>query len=146
MPGERIFLDTNIIVYAYDVSAGEKHLIARKVVVDLWDSGNGLLSTQVLQEFFVSVTKKIQKPLDIIRTKEVVSDLMKWDVFVNDGETILGAIDTHQQYQYSFWDSMILYAAINGGASTLLSEDFTCGQTVLGTRIKNPFRNSLISE
>ncbi len=146
MPGEKTFLDTNIIVYAYDVSAGEKHLIARKVVVDLWDSGNGLLSTQVLQEFFVSVTKKIQKPLDIIRTKEVVSDLMKWDVFVNDGETILGAIDIHQQYQYSFWDSMILYAAINGGASTLLSEDFACGQTVLGTKIKNPFRNSLISE
>ena len=145
MPGEKTFLDTNIIVYAYDVSAGEKHLIARNVVVDLWDSGNGLLSTQVLQEFFVSVTKKIQKPLDTIRTKEVVSDLMKWDVFVNDGETILGAIDIHQQYQYSFWDSMILYAAINGGASTILSEDFTGGQTVLGTRIENPFRNALHS-
>ncbi|MBS1259316.1 MAG: hypothetical protein MAG551_02386 [Candidatus Scalindua arabica] len=146
MPGEKIFLDTNIIVYAYDVSAGEKHLIARKVMVDLWDSGNGLLSTQVLQEVFVSVTRKIQKPLDIIRTKEVVSDLMKWDIFINDSETILGAIDIHQQYQYSFWDSMILYAAINGGASTLLSEDFACGQTVLGTKIKNPFSNSLTSE
>lgn len=145
MPGERIFLDTNIIIYAYDFSAGEKHLIARKVVVDLWGSGIGLLSTQVLQEFFVSVTKKIQKPLDIRRAKEVVKDFMKWDVVVNDGETILGAIDIHQQYKYSFWDSMILYSAINGGASTLISEDFTDGQTVLSTKIENPFRDSLHS-
>ncbi|MFQ5753803.1 MAG: PIN domain-containing protein [bacterium] len=115
-------------------------------MVDLWDSGIGLLSTQVLQEFFVSVTKKIQKPLDTLRAKEVVSDLMKWDIFVNDGETILGAIDIHQRYQYSFWDSMILCAAIDGGASTLLSEDFTDGQTVLGTRIENPLRNSSSSQ
>ncbi len=142
MPGGKVFLYTNIIIYAYDISAGEKHLIAMKVVVDLWDSGIGLLSTQVLQESFVSVTKKIQKPLDVRGAKEVVNALMKWDMVVNDGETILGAIDIHQQYKYSFWDSMILYAAINGGASTLLSEDFTGGQTVLGTRIENPFRNS----
>ena len=64
MEGDKVFLDTNIIMYAYDVSAGEKHEIAKKILVELWDSGLGVISTQVLQEFFVNVTQKIQKPLD----------------------------------------------------------------------------------
>ena len=65
MPGTKVFLDTNIIIYAYDVSAKEKHEQARKLLVDLWDSGRGVLSTQVLQEFFVSVTQKIPQPLTL---------------------------------------------------------------------------------
>jgi len=56
MPGAKIFLDTNVLIYAYDVSAGERRKKAEKILVDLWESGKGLLSTQVLQDFFVSVT------------------------------------------------------------------------------------------
>ena len=138
---DKIFLDTNVLVYAHDISAGAKHKIAKKIVIDLWDSGSGLLSPQVLQEFFVSVTKKIPKPIETKLAKEIVSALLKWEVIVNDGEDILSSIEIHSRYHYSFWDSLIIEAAIRGGATLLLSEDFSDGQVIEGVKIKNPFRN-----
>lgn len=139
MHGDKVFLDTNIIIYAYDVTAGRKHEIAGKVMSDLWDSGLGVLSTQVLQEFFVNVTKKIPKPLDVKLAKEIVTDLLRWDVVVNDGESILNGVEIHLQYQYSFWDSLIIEAATRCGAKLLLSEDLSDGQIINGVTIKNPF-------
>jgi len=139
MQGDKVFLDTNIIIYAYDISAGEKHETAGKIMVDLWDSGSGVLSTQVLQEFFVNATQKIPKPLDMELAKDIVSDFLKWDVVINDGESILEAIEIHKKYKYSFWDSMIIGAAVSAGCNTLLSEDLSDGQTVAGVEIKNPF-------
>ena len=64
MPEDKAFIDTNIIIYAYDVTAGKKHETARKIITELWDSGLGVISTQVLQEFFVNVVQKIPKPID----------------------------------------------------------------------------------
>lgn len=145
MSGEKVFLDTNIIIYAYDISAGIKHDIAGKIMVGLWDSGSGVISTQVLQEFFVSVTKKIPGAIDAKLAKEIVNDLLKWDVVINDGETILGAIDIHLQYKYSFWDSMIIDAAIKGGAEVLFSEDLSDGQIIEEIMIKNPFVEPFLS-
>ena len=139
MRDDRVFLDTNIITYAYDTSAGEKHKTANGILVDAWDSGNGVLSTQVLQEFFVSTTKKIQKPLDVNIARAIVSDLLAWDIVVNDGESVLKAIDVHHRYHYSFRDSMIIQAAIKGNAVFLLSEDLSDGQIIKGVTIKNPF-------
>ncbi|NOY65450.1 MAG: PIN domain-containing protein [Nitrospirae bacterium] len=139
MSGEKIFLDTNIIVYAYDKSAGEKHRIAADIMIELWKRGNGVVSPQVLQEFFVITTRKISKPLKVSVVKEIIKDLLVWDVIVNDSETILSAIDIHLKYKYSFWDSMIISAALQGGASRLYSEDFSNGQTIKGMTIKNPF-------
>ncbi len=138
MKGDKVFLDTNILIYAHDVSSGKKHEVARKIVLELWESGLGVLSTQVLQEFFYGVTKKISQPLDMQVAKEVVSHLLKWDIVVNDGESILKAIEIHNRYLYSFWDSMIIYAAISGGAAILLSEDLHDRQTILGVTIENP--------
>lgn len=139
MPDNKVFLDTNILVYAYDVSAKEKHESARDIVLELWDSGLGVLSTQVLQEFFVLATKKIPEPLDSKHAKEIVNDLLAWDVVVNDGQSILDAIDIHSRHKYSFWDSMIVGVAIKGGADILLSEDLSSGQVINGVKIKNPF-------
>ena len=127
MRGDRVFLDTNIILYAYDISAGEKHQVAKKILLDLWDSGLGVISTQVLQEFFVNVTQKIPKQLDNRLARDIVSDLLKWDVVVNHGESILEAVEILLRYGYSFWDSLIIEAAIRGGAGALLSEDLTHG-------------------
>ena len=140
MAGDKVFLDTNIIIYAYDVSAGEKHEIAKKILVDLWDSGLGVISTQVLQEFFVAVTQKLSKPLDKRLAREIVSDFLKWDVVINDGESILEAIEIFLRYGYSFWDSLIIEAAIRSGTVILLSEDLSHGQTINRLTIKNPFR------
>ena len=140
MKGDKVFVDTNIIIYAYTVSAEEKHKIAMKIMEDLWISGLGVLSTQVLQEFFAVATRNIPKPLDIKSAKEIVEDFLKWDVVINDGESILEAIEMHEKHKYSFWDSMIIAAAIKGGCSTLLSEDLIDGQTIDGIEIKNPFK------
>ena len=141
MPGSKIFLDTNVIIYAFDVSAGEKHEEARKIMAELWGVGRGLLSTQVLQEFFVSVTKKIPRPLSLKAAKEIVTDLLKWRVVINDGQSILEAADIQSKHHISFWDSLIIQAAIRGEASLLISEDLSDGQTIRGVTIRNPFMN-----
>jgi predicted nucleic acid-binding protein len=139
MPEDKIFLDTNIIIYAYDRSAGKKHSRARDILLDLWDSGLGVISTQVLQEFFVNVTQKIPNPLDKGTARDIVSGLLKWDIVVNDGETILEGIDIHLRYNYSFWDSLIIGAALRSEASILFSEDLADGRVIQGVRITNPF-------
>ena len=139
MKEDKVFIDTNILVYAYDASAGEKHKKALETMENLWDLGNGIISSQVLQEFFVSVTKKISKPLNLITAKEIVKDLLKWKTVIIDGEIILEAIDIHSQHKYSFWDSVIIAAAIGAGAGTILSEDLSDKQVIKGITIKNPF-------
>ena len=96
----------------------------------------------VLQEFFVNVTQKIPKQLDNRLARDIVSDLLKWDVVVNDGESILEAVEILLRYGYSFWDSLIIEAAIRGGAGALLSEDLTHGQTINGVAIENPFQTN----
>ena len=145
MPGDKCFLDTNILVYAFDVSAGRKHEVAKRIVIDLWDTKDGILSTQVLQEFFVSVTKKIPKPMDAGLAREIVSDLLKWDIIINDKNSLLEAIDIHIRYNYSFWDSLLIQAAIRSGAALLLTEDLTDSQKIKGISIKNPFKHLMKS-
>jgi predicted nucleic acid-binding protein len=140
MPDDKIFVDTNIMIYAYDGSAGQKHVTAAAILSDLWRSGLGIVSTQVLQEFFVNVVNKIPKPLDKQQAREVVQDFLKWQVVVNGGDTIIEAIDIHLRYGYSFWDSMVIESAIAGGADLLLSEDLQNGQVISGVMIKNPFK------
>jgi predicted nucleic acid-binding protein len=145
MAGDKVFVDTNIIVYAYDVSAKGKNEIAKSTLMDLWDSRLGVISTQVLQEFFVSATQKIPKPLDNRVARDILSDFLKWDVVINDGESILEAIEILSRYGYSFCDSLIIEAAIRGGTTVLLSEDLSHGQIIDGLTIKNPFKSSSVS-
>jgi predicted nucleic acid-binding protein len=139
MKDGKVFVDTNIIVYAYDVSAGEKHHKAVEIMKDIWSTGYGIISSQVLQEFFVNVTGKIPKPLNVPTAKEIVKDLLKWKTVSINGELILEAIDIHNEHKFSFWDSAIIAAAIEGGAGILLSEDLTDKHKIRGVVIKNPF-------
>ncbi len=139
MSGDKIFLDSNILVYAHDVSAEYRHEVSRNIMFELWEQRRGVLSTQVLQEFFSAVTTKITQPLNIQTAKEVIEFLLKWTVVVNDGNSVLAAIDMHQKYKYSFWDSMILASAVKSGAAVLLSEDFSDGRIIDGVAIRNPF-------
>jgi predicted nucleic acid-binding protein len=135
----KMFIDTNILIYAFDVSAGKKHQVASHILSDLWNSGLGVLSTQVLQEFYINVVQKIQKPIDQKMAQEIIRDLLKWHVVVNNGDSILDAIDISEKYGYSFWDSLIIEAALTGGVSVLLSEDLQHGQVISGVTISNPF-------
>ena len=107
---------------------------------DLWDNGRGVISMQVLQEFFVTVTGKIAKPLDTLTAREVVRDLLKWNPVVGTGDILIEAIDIHAVHKYSLWDSLIIASAIEGGAATLFSEDLSGRHTVKNLVIRNPFK------
>lgn len=140
MSGDKVFVDTNVIVYAYDKDAGEKHRVAAEIMKELWRSGLGTISTQILQEFFATLTKKISKPMEISVVRETIRRLSRWDVLLIDVDIVLRATELQERYKYSFWDSLIIAAAIAGGARTILSEDLADGQTIQGLTIKNPFK------
>lgn len=139
MKDARMFVDTNILVYAYDLSAGNKHDKAREIIKNLWSTGDGLISTQVAQEFFVTVTRKIAKPLGLRQAKEIVKDLLQWKTIIVDGSLIVDAITIQEKYRYSFWDSLIIASAIEGGAATIISEDLSDKQKIGNVTISNPF-------
>jgi predicted nucleic acid-binding protein len=140
MSGGKVFVDTNVIVYAYDKAAGEKHRVAVNIMKDLWRSGLGTISTQILQEFFVTLTKKIPLPLEISVVRETIRRLARWDVVLIDPDTIINATELQERYKYSFWDSLIIAAAAAGGATTILSEDLADSQTIQGITIRDPFK------
>jgi predicted nucleic acid-binding protein len=139
---DRYFVDTNILMYAHDTSAGPKHERARAVVEELWRDRTGVVSTQVLQELSVNLRRKAGRPLDTKATRELVVDYLTWQVVVNGGDSILEALDLETRYQISFWDALVLQAAQASGAATLYSEDLSHGQTYGSVRVVNPLRAS----
>jgi len=139
MSGNRQFVDTNVLVYAYDVTAGYKHAAARALTEELWSTREGCLSIQVLQEFFVVTTRKIPKPLDVSVAVSIVSDLARWHVHAPTANDVLAAIDIHGRTAASFWDAMILRSARELGCKTLHSEDLSSGQIYEGMQVRNPF-------
>jgi predicted nucleic acid-binding protein len=139
MSEDRVFVDTNVLVHAYDLDAGHKRQIALDIIKGLWLSGHGVLSTQTLQEFFVTVTGKISSPLGVGVAEDILKKLSKWEVVTNSMETVFAAIELHKRYRFSFWDSLIVASALEGGAGTILSEDLSDKQIIRGITIKNPF-------
>jgi predicted nucleic acid-binding protein len=134
---ERSFLDTNILLYSDDSSAPAKQALALRVLEQGWNSGNLVLSTQVLQEYFVAATRKLGVPVATAQRKiELLGCLELLSV---DHKDIVRAIELHRLYQFSFWDSLILRMAQKASCTVLLSEDFQHGQTVGDLRIINPF-------
>lgn len=136
----RAFVDTNVLVYAHDTSLPAKNQVARQLVEDLWESRAGVVSTQVLQEFYVNVRRKVERPLPAAEAKQLVADYLRWEVVANDGSAILEAIELEERFRLSFWDAMIVRAALAAGAETLLSEDLSHGQSYGDVRVINPFR------
>jgi len=139
MSAERGFVDTNIIVYAYDRDAGRKHEIARDLIIGLWSAAGGVLSTQILQEFYVAVTRKIASPLTREAAREIIKDYLTWDVVSNDGDAVLDAIDIETGENISFRDALVIAAAKRGGAQVLLSEDLSEGRKFGDMVVRNPF-------
>ena len=137
---DKYFVDTNILMYAHDKAAGEKHERAKALVEELWRDRTGVVSTQVLQELAVNLRRKTSNPLDTKATREVVADYLTWQVVVNAGESVLEALDVEARYRVSFWDALVLQAAQASGAAILYSEDLSDGQTYGGVRVLNPFK------
>lgn len=137
-PG-REFVDSNVLVYAEDVSAGPKRDQATGLLERLWEAQTGCVSVQVLQEFFVTVTRKVPKPMSPELAEERVRDLSRWAVFAPGPGDVLAAIALARQHQLSLWDAMIVESAAQLGCGILWSEDLQHGRRLRGLQIRNPF-------
>jgi predicted nucleic acid-binding protein len=133
----RSFFDTNILVYADDKAAPAKQRRALELVAQHRRDGTGVVSLQVLQEYFVTVTRKLGVDAGIVRRK--VELLSEFDVASPDVADILAAIDLHRLHGFSFLDALVLRAAKQSGCSILLSEDFQDSRELSGIRVVNPF-------
>jgi predicted nucleic acid-binding protein len=139
MNEDKIFVDTNILVYGHDVDAGQKHQIAQTLLADLWNLRSGVLSIQVLQEFYVTLTRKVLHPLSPSTVRNLIRDYISWQVEVNDTQSVLNASRIEENYRISFWDALIVTAAARAKVSKILSEDFQSGQVIEGIVLENPF-------
>lgn len=137
---DRVFVDTNILVYAHDRSAGVKHERAKALVEELWRARTGIVSTQVLQELCVNLRRRAGRPVDAKTTREIVTDYLSWDVKVNTGDSILEALEIEERYGISCWDALVVQAAQASGAEVLYSEDLSDGQRYGTVRVENPLR------
>jgi predicted nucleic acid-binding protein len=135
----REFVDANVLVYAFDSSAGKKQQAAQTLLERLWEDGSGCVSVQVLQEFFVTVTKKVAKPLPVEEATARIREFATWRVFAPIAGDVLDAIVLHAQAKIGFWDAMIVIAAADSECDLLWTEDLSDGQLLRGVRVRNPF-------
>ncbi|HXN64424.1 MAG TPA: PIN domain-containing protein [Candidatus Acidoferrales bacterium] len=134
----KTFVDTNVLIYAHDIDAGVKRLVATEILDALWSERTGVLSMQVLQEFYVNVTRKIRSPLPRAHARRIVNNYIVWCEEPTPAD-ISTAFRIEDESEISFWDAMIVAVAVKSGAGRILSEDFNPGQRIAGVVIENPF-------
>ena len=134
----KTFVDTNILIYAHDVDAKTKHEAAKSILRELWSQHTGVLSMQVLQEFYVNVTRKIASPLPKDVARLVVNSYSIWCMETTPTE-IATAFRIEDESRIGFWDALIVASAVKSGAERILSEDLNAQQRIAGVRIENPF-------
>jgi predicted nucleic acid-binding protein len=138
----KTFVDTNVLIYAHDVDAKAKHEVAKNVLRELWSERTGVLSVQVLQEFYVNVTRKIASPLPKNAARLVVNTYSIWCVETTPAE-ISAAFRIEDESRIGFWDALIVASAVKSGATRLLSEDLNDQQRIAGLRVEDPFAKLL---
>jgi predicted nucleic acid-binding protein len=134
----RVFVDSNILIYAHDVDEGRKCAIAQEILAQLLANKTGALSPQVLQEFYVNITRKVAKPLSKRLAREIVRDFSVWCIDTTAAE-VAAAFRIEDEAKISFWDALICASAIKAGAERVLSEDLNPGQRIGGILVENPF-------
>ena len=135
-----VFVDTNVLVYAADPGTGHKYARAREWLEHLTRRRAGRLSYQVLQEYYVTVTRKLARPMDATAARRDVRDLLAWDPVVIDERVLEGAWEVQERSGLAFWDALIVAAARSAGCQVLLSEDLQDGQDLGGIVVVDPFR------
>ena len=135
---DKTFVDTNVLIYAHDIDAKVKHEAAKRVLQELWGERTGVLSMQVLQEFYVNVTRKIPHPISKESARLVVSTYTIWCIDATPAEISI-AFRIEDEALIGFWDALIVASAVKGGANRILSEDLNAGQIISGLRVVNPF-------
>jgi predicted nucleic acid-binding protein len=139
---DKTFVDTNVLIYAHDLDAKAKHETAKKVLHELWSERTGVLSAQVLQEFYVNVTRKIPRPMAKESARLVVSTYTIWCAETTPAE-ISSAFRIEDESRIGFWDALIVASAIKSGATRILSEDLNAWQMISGVRVENPFAQTV---
>ena len=141
MSGERApsFVDTNVLVYAFDKSSSPKKQVAQRLMHELMEEDRLRVSTQVLQELFVTLTRKVSQCCSTEEALAVLEDLTAWPLITVDYAAIRAAGGLAHQAKLSFWDALVVVAAARTGAAVLYTEDLNDGQEILGVRISNPF-------
>ena len=135
---KKYFVDTSILIYAHDRSTGIKHERARQLIEHLWTSGEGVLSTQVLQELCVNLRRKVANPVAVDELRRLIRDYLSWEIVVNTAEAVIQALEIEVRYKTSFWDALILQAAEQSGASVLYSEDLAGKQSYGTVQVVSP--------
>jgi predicted nucleic acid-binding protein len=135
---DKTFVDTNVLIYAHDVDAKAKRERAKNVLLELWTQRTGALSTQVLQEFYVNVTRKIARPLPKPQERLIVNNYSIWCSETTPAE-IAAAFRIEDESRIGFWDALIVALAVKSGATRIFSEDLNARQKIAGIRVENPF-------
>ncbi|MGA7410247.1 MAG: PIN domain-containing protein [Bryobacteraceae bacterium] len=133
------FVDTNVLVYAFDKGSSLKKGLAQRLIDGLMENDQLCLSTQVLQELFVTLTRKVIQPCSSDEALALLDDLAAWPVIVIDYSAIRAAVDLADEANLSFWDALVVVAASRAGATMLYTEDLNHGPRILGVQISNPF-------
>lgn len=133
------FVDTNVFLYAYDASAGQRHEHAAALIGELGAQQRGAISVQVLQEFYVNATRKIAQPLPHETALDRLRVLSRWHTHVPVAQDVINAAVLCREAQLSFWEAMILRSAAALGCEVLWSEDLNHGQRIAGVEVRNPF-------
>lgn len=134
----KIFLDTNILVYSLDSSNPQKKEVSRKYLRKCSEENCGVISTQILQEFFIASTKKMG--VEPLTAKSLVHSFQNFETVLVSPELIENAVDCHILNRISFWDALVLVAAESSKCDIVLTEDMNNGQIIRGVRIHNPFK------
>ncbi len=135
-----VFVDTNVLVYAYDVTETERRVVAQRTLSELMRSNRLRLSTQVLQELYVTLTRKLAEPLGPDQALSLLEHYAAWPVQTTDFALIREAIYLSRDSVLSFWDSLVVMAAVRSGAKILCTEDLSHGQIIMGLEVRNPFK------
>lgn len=138
----KTFIDTNVLVYAHDTDAGDRHTTAKALLAELWDSRSGSLSTQVLQEFYAVVTRKFKPSMPRRQARAIVAAYGEWCDVATEPQLIVAASRLEEEHTLSFWDALIVQAAFRAGAERLVSEDLQDGRRFGELMIENPFRRA----
>lgn len=140
MTAELVFVDTNVLLYAHDRTAGRKRDVAAKLLASLWGTRSGALSTQVLQEFYINATRKLPEPLAAARARSIIERYATWHVHRIEHADIIAASRLEKRHRQSFWGALIIVSAGRLGATSLVSEDLQHGRRIADVVIRDPFR------
>lgn len=141
-------LDTNVLVYAYDVSEKRRRVIAEKLVDEVWNVGGGVVTLQNLSEFFFAVTRKVQKPVPVVDAKTIVSDILhssRWMVIDRNAGTVMRAMELVESVRAPFWDALIAACMLEHGIEVIVTENEKDFRRIPGLTVINPFKTRVAS-